>query len=59
VSVGAVDQGRQSIETIFWNVVFGQVPPKVFNVRTQVVDKSSVDEPLAYVSWALTVPSMR
>jgi ABC-type sugar transport system substrate-binding protein len=59
VSVGAVDQGRQSIETIFWNVVFGQVPPKVFNVRTQVVDKSNVDEPLAYVSWALTVPSMR
>lgn len=55
VSVGAVDQGRQSIDTIFWNLIFGQVPPKVFNVRTQVVDKSNVEEPLAYVNWALSV----
>jgi len=58
VSVGAVDQGRQSIDTIFWNLIFGQVPPKVFNVRTQVVDKSNVDEPLAYVNWALSVPKV-
>ena len=58
VSVGAVDQGRQSIETIFWNVIFGQVPPKVFNVRTQVVDKSNYEEPLAYVTWALGVPKI-
>ena len=48
VNVGPVDQGRQSVETIFWNVVFGQVPPKIFNVRFQVVDKTNVDEPLAY-----------
>jgi ribose transport system substrate-binding protein len=59
VSVGAVDQGRQSIETIFWTVIFGQVPPKIFNVRTQVVDKTNVEEPLAYVTWALGVPSIR
>ena len=26
VSVGPVEQGRQSIETIFWNVVYGYVP---------------------------------
>lgn len=58
VSVGAVDQGRQSIETIFWNLIFDQVPPKVFNVRTQVVDKTNVDEPLAYVTWALSVPKI-
>ena len=58
VSVGAVDQGRQSIDTIFWNLIFGQVPPKVFNVRTQVVDKSNVEEPLAYVNWALSVPKV-
>jgi ribose transport system substrate-binding protein len=58
VNVGPVDQGRQSIEAIFWNIVFGQVPPKVFNVRTQVVDKSNVDEPLAYVEWALGVPKI-
>ena len=58
LEVGPVDQGRQSIETIFWNVIFGQVPPKIYNVRTLVVDKTNVDEPLAYVTWALGVPKI-
>jgi ribose transport system substrate-binding protein len=58
VEVGPVDQGRQSIETIFWNLIFDRVPPKVFNVRTQVVDKTNVEEPLAYVTWALGVPKI-
>lgn len=58
VSVGAVEQGRQSIKTIFWNRVMGYTPPKVLNVPTTVVDKSNVEEPLAYVDWALSVPKV-
>jgi ABC-type sugar transport system substrate-binding protein len=58
VSVGPVEQGRQSIETIFWNIVVGYVPPKVIDVRTLVVDKTNVEEPLAYVSWALSGPKL-
>jgi ribose transport system substrate-binding protein len=58
VSVGPVEQGRQSIQTIFWNVVYGYVPPKVLDVRTLVVDKTNVEEPLAYVSWALGSPKV-
>ena len=53
VSVGAVDQGRESIQTLFWNLVMGYVPPKVRDVDTVVVDKTNVDELLAYVTWAL------
>ena len=58
MSVGQVEQGRQTIQTIFWNVVYGYVPPKVLDVRTLVVDKTNVEEPLAYVSWALAVPKV-
>jgi ABC-type sugar transport system substrate-binding protein len=58
VSVGPVEQGRQSIETIFWNIVVGYVPAKVIDVRTLVVDKTNVEEPLAYVSWALSGPKL-
>jgi hypothetical protein len=38
--------------------VLGYVPAKVINVRTVVVDKSNVEEPLAYVNWALGVPKI-
>ena len=58
VNVGPVEQGRQSIQNIFWNVVYGYVPAKVQNVRTLVIDKSNVDESLAYVSWALNAPKV-
>ena len=58
VSVGPVEQGRQSIKTLFWNLVMDYVPPKVRNVDTVVVDKTNVEEPLAYVNWALSVPSV-
>jgi ABC-type sugar transport system substrate-binding protein len=58
VNVGPVEQGRQSVQAIFWNVVLGYVPAKVINVRTVVVDKSNVEEPLAYVNWALGVPKI-
>jgi ABC-type sugar transport system substrate-binding protein len=58
INVGPVEQGRQSIQTIFWNIVQGYVPPKVQDVRTLVVDKTNVEEPLAYVNWALSVPKI-
>jgi ribose transport system substrate-binding protein len=58
VNVGPVEQGRQSIQTIFWNLVYGYVPPKVLDVRTMVVDKTNVEEPLAYVNWALGTPKI-
>jgi hypothetical protein len=38
--------------------VFGYVPAKVIDVRTMVVDKTNVEEPLAYVNWALGVPKI-
>jgi len=53
ISVGAVETGRLCMETTFWNIVYGFVPPKVLDVRALVVDKS-----LAYVSWALGVPKI-
>jgi ribose transport system substrate-binding protein len=58
VNVNPVDQGRWSIETIFWNLVLEYVPARVLNVRTLVVDKTNVEEPLAYVTWALGVPKV-
>ena len=58
VNVGPVQQGRQSIEDIFWTTVYGYVPPKIHDVPTLVVDKSNVAEPLAYVSWALSQPKV-
>lgn len=58
VNVGPVQQGRQSIEDIFWTTVYGYVPPKIHDVPTLVVDKSNVAEPLAYVSWALSQPKI-
>ena len=58
VNVGPVEQGRQSIQDIFWNAIFGYVPPKVHDVPTLVVDKTNVEEPLAYVTWALSVPKI-
>jgi ABC-type sugar transport system substrate-binding protein len=58
VNVGPVEQGRQSVQAIFWNLVFGYVPAKVIDVRTMVVDKTNVEEPLAYVNWALGVPKI-
>jgi ribose transport system substrate-binding protein len=58
VNVNPVDQGRWSIETIFWNLVLEYVPSRVLNVRTLVVDKTNVEEPLAYVTWALGVPKV-
>jgi ribose transport system substrate-binding protein len=58
VNVNPVDQGRWSIETIFWNLVLQYVPARVLNVRTLVIDKTNVEEPLAYVTWALGVPKI-
>ena len=58
VNVNPVDQGRWSIETIFWNLVLEYVPARVLNVRTLVVDKTNVEEPLAYATWALGVPKV-
>lgn len=58
VSVGAVEQGRQSIQTIFTNLALGYTPAQVLDVPTTVVDKSNVEEPLAYVNWALSVPKV-
>ena len=58
VNVGPVEQGRQSVQDIFWNTVYGYVPPKVHDVPTLVVDKTNVEESLAYVNWALSVPKI-
>ena len=59
VNVGPVEQGRQSVQDIFWNTILGYVPPKVHDVPTLVVDKTNVEEPLAYVNWALSVPKIQ
>ena len=53
IKLGAVERDNYAIETAFWNIVYGFVPPKVLDVRTFVVDKS-----LAYVSWALGAPKI-
>jgi ribose transport system substrate-binding protein len=56
VDVGPVDQGAQSVETIFDSLVLGYTVDPIINVPTTVVDKSNVDVHLAYVQWALDGP---
>ena len=56
VDVGPVDQGLQSVKTIFDNLVLGYTVDPIINVPTTVVDKSNVDPALAYVQWALEGP---
>jgi ABC-type sugar transport system substrate-binding protein len=53
VDVGGVDQGLESIRTIFAHQILGMAVDRVINVPTVVVDKSNVDQRDAYIAWAL------
>ena len=56
VDVGPVDQGRQSVRTIFESLLLGYTVDPIINVPTNVIDKSNVEVPLNYVEWALDGP---
>ncbi len=56
VDVGGVDQGLTFIDAVFHSLVLGDAVDQVINVATRVVDKSNVDGPEAYISWALGPP---
>lgn len=56
VNVGPVNQGLQSIETIFNSLALRYTVDPIVNVPTAVVDKSNVEPALAYVQWALEGP---
>jgi ribose transport system substrate-binding protein len=56
VDVGPVDNGVRLVETMFNRVVLGKSTPKVTYVGTQIIDKSNVDAPQAYLEWALAAP---
>ncbi|MET8252443.1 sugar ABC transporter substrate-binding protein [Micromonospora sp. NPDC005197] len=53
VDVGPVDNGLRLVETMFNRVVLGKNIDKVTYVGTQIIDKSNVDAPQAYLQWAL------
>jgi ABC-type sugar transport system substrate-binding protein len=53
VNVGAADTGVNLVETMFNSVVLGQTVAKTVYNPTQVVDKTNVDVPEAYLKWAL------
>jgi ABC-type sugar transport system substrate-binding protein len=58
VNVNPVEQGRQSIQTIFDSLVLGYTVDRVINVPTIVVHKDNVDESKTYVEWALDQPKI-
>jgi ribose transport system substrate-binding protein len=56
IDVGAVDQGLESIKTLFAHELLGMAVDRVVNVPTVLVDKSNVDIRDAYIAWALAGP---
>jgi ABC-type sugar transport system substrate-binding protein len=58
VDVHPVEQGRRSIQAIFWDRVLAPVEPQVVALPTAIVDEHNVDAPLAAVSSALDVPKV-
>lgn len=56
VDVGPVDQGRQAIQTVFSSLVLGRSVDPIIDVPTGVIDKTNVDVPLSYATWALAQP---